>query len=885
MEFRSVKCRRGNVHLILDDVPQIWISASTLASVLSFSEPRRLLDHYEREVGHRKGRMSFPHHVRDAGTDDSVFVKLATVHTVPTRALHQDKLRLLEDLRNDVAVRGYSGWRDARAQVPPPFPRTSASSLTVTQRSRESVGARAGAAPTAAAPAAAVAAAIVDGGVVAGDGSSKCALDKFQWAPHDVATFASPSGAYASPFIAPRERRSSRFSLSSPPPSRRVSVPFSPKTPVQLVRDELGDGDERGAVDVDACYKDDDDVDPDSVSAYLHGVELDEAELALLRRVIEAERPDAAITALAVYPQLVCTMHSVRTTSQLRVAAESNGHLLRSVTTYKKELLLNAKGSTDALLLALQHYHMQHHVHVRYEYCAVEHRVWTFRCRTLTKGELKELVTKLLLGNLAAKLPVELNTDGCRAAAAGHTWVQGVFDPALQGGPRATSMAQPDREPFAPEFCVASVNLLIGLLSHIPCNACKRLAGVTLVERNLMGVETLLHYKCGGCEHDFTFRPFEGKAGALNKMSYVACETSGSLEMVNRYLSVLMGGYVVTSSNGREFASVLAPIIARIANNMMDVQWAYLAVRDKIGPLAFDAAYQRSQRHANHAHNAFESIVDILTKQVVGVVFYNKDTAREQRTGPTVSTPSPFAERGAPPLVTDYKSGAIEAMLMDQAIQWLLQCIVVAKHGPGESRIVWDAALEEAIDALDSIVVDALKAAPGIVALRGHDRVKLYLDWWHRRKAFKKAIRKAAGYNKANVRAKGKEDDPLAQVDRALDDVFSDALYACESFEVFEPKAVSSALAWGISVSTLDDGHRNVWDKLMAKAKTIMGQTRLRMDTTTNELVHNHKNHYVPKGVKCTAERFQMRVWMSVMSWNMLPEWRTRAKNEFLAAF
>ncbi len=925
MELRGVKCTAASLHLILDDVPQLWVSAASVSAVLGFSQPRKLLKHYVGKPGHNKHRSNFPVHVLDSrDAEDVVFVKLATIHAVPARALRREKLELLEQLRSELVIRGFCGWRDMRKQVPPAMERTSRSSHgSVRAPSRRAsaigghvaapVGADAAAplradgagapafadladlvaaaaaavpaaAAAAAAPAAAAAAAIVAGGTVADDGNHACALGEFQWAEHDVATFASPGGANASPFVPPRDRRSGR--LSFPPRLRRVSAPFSPKTPEQRVREDVEEeNDERGAVDVDACYEDDVDLDPVSESAYLHGVELDASELLLLRGVIAAERPDKRIEALSVHPVLVCKMHSVRTTSQLRVAAERDGHLLRTVTTRSKELLLGAKGSTDALLFALQHHRMQHRVNVRYEYCGIDHRVWTFKCSTLSKMELKTLVTKLMLEDLAATLPAELDTAACLAAAQGHSWVQGVFDPALQGGPRVTSMAQPDEEPFAPDACVASVNVLMGLLSHIPCSVCRGVGGVTLVERKLMGVETLIHYKCGGCQRDFTFRPFEGKAGVLNKMSYVACESSGSLEMVNRYLSVLMGAHVVTSSNGREFASVLAPIIVRMADGMMQLQWAYMAVRNKIGPLAFDAAYQRSQRHANHAHNAFESIVDILTKQVVGVVYYYKDAAREQRTGPTLSTPSPFADRGAPPLVTDYKGGAIDAMLMDQSMQWVLQCIVVAKHGASDEPIEWDAALERAIDALDAVVVDALKAAPGIVALRGHNRVKLYLDWWHRRKAFKKAIRKAAGYNKANVRAKGKDDDPLAQVDRALDDVFSDSLYACETFAVFEPKAVSSALAWGISVDELDADNREVWDKLMVKAKTIMGQTRLRMDTTTNELVHNHKNHYVPKGVKCTEERFQMRVWMSVMSWNMVPEWRTRAKNEFLASF
>jgi hypothetical protein len=286
----------------------------------------------------------------------------------------------------------------------------------------------------------------------------------------------------------------------------------------------------------------------------------------------------------------------------------------------------------------------------------------------------------------------------------------------------------------------------------------------------------------------------------------------------------------------------------------------------------------------NHAHNACLTIVFTPTGQVIDSVFYNKIEAKAQSSAGmgVASAPSVFSDAGAPAYSTEYKSAAIEAFTFDMGMQHLVQRVVVAMHeGDRYAVETWPDALQRARDIIEVVVVDAMSSAPSIVAARVGVLTRVMCDWWHRRKSFAKAVGKVAGYSKTGTKPRKASKWPaLSNIRDAVLDIFNQALYTRTAYAEFLAQATASALLCGINVPELGQDDLQQWKKLMATAEEILEEVDPTINTSVNEQVHSHRNHFMVKGVKCTQERFVMLCRMAFMSWNMFPNWTRNLWNE-----
>jgi hypothetical protein len=929
MEVRAFKLRGRDLHIIVDDVGHVWVSAATLASGLQYARPDKFADRYKDDSQHSKDRLEFPHDLLDAAHNGSgLFVRLVTVAEV--MSLTAAKKALLSDLQLQLMEAGLAlvaQERQQRDSLAPLERRSSRAPVHVAQRTSIGGGVL-GSARHAASLHASVAARGVSGAAEEPEPDIGVA-PVFEWVEHDVGAYESN----ASEWEVPRReslrhvgKRSAvenvvayappEYAVPEPPPSpfggdaenacrdglialvvaveQDARAQLAPGTPVGLRRDvRVADtpdalhlfGNEEPLieeVDEHACM---------SVAAQAAD------ELARHYRDVITAAGRGPVGPLRVHPPVVLRVRTTRTTSAIRSIAKANGHLFRPVGaagSRHKELLLDVADVPEALLLSLDHFGMMHRIAARYE-SQGEYRCWLFTCTTLPSPEFRLLIEALMTDNEPVPvLPDDLNTPLCRAMAAEHPWLDGCFSAAEHGGPRGTTLGDKTQHAFADDVCLTSVAEIVAFLSHHPCPRCASVSGCELSKHVKHGVESVLELKCNRveCSHVFTYRPLAGAVGCVNKLAFVAAEMAGSREHVNRFLRGLLGMELRTGSNGSSWIARLAGIVNEVAEDMVMLQWQYASAATVMSAVTLDAFFQRAQRLGNHAHNVCETFVHLRTGNLLDYHFYNRIDVKGDRHMGMLATPSPFVSQGAPALTSEYKPNAIESVVMELAVQKVLQRIVRlfpdAQVLLADGGIDWSESMKLAARSLPVLVVDALQAGPTIIKKWFNDAgalPKVFNDWWHRRKAMSKCLRKLAGIGKGGGKAKVAKFPELEHAHEALNEPFNKALHAKHPFAAFAVVAKERALAHDIKIEELAKGPRAAWDKMMGNAQKTLESVNPDFHTSTNELIHNHRLHFIPKGVKCATVRFVMQTQMTFLSWNRVEGWMATVLMKFLASF
>ncbi len=199
----------------------------------------------------------------------------------------------------------------------------------------------------------------------------------------------------------------------------------------------------------------------------------------------------------------------------------------------------------------------------------------------------------------------------------------------------------------------------------------------------------------------------------------------------------------------------------------------------------------------------------------------------------------------------------------------------------------WDVALAEARQHIECIVLDSLTAGNNVVAkVLGELQGKYWRIDGICGSLLLKMVQKMSGKRKGRVKSVKKTKHPkFCELQDALHKEFSTAMFQGTGFEAFDTAEVTNAALYGIVVAELDEAHTAGWKKLMAKAKKILDSVKPGMNTSTNEQIHSHKNHYAPKGIKMTNGRFDMLMNMTALSWNIVPGWTNRVVEDFLSYF
>lgn len=620
------------------------------------------------------------------------------------------------------------------------------------------------------------------------------------------------------------------------------------------------------------------DGDPMSMSDGEEGDSDDELEL-LESRVV-GKSSFAAREPLISGKELTLYASSLRRTSILRAVAQHLGHALIPVGGHgsrQKRLLLDVFGVAEPLANILEKRHLISVIEIRYEDHGPKQREWWFRCSTLSQDAFYELVRTLLTDAVPAQsLPASLLTEEAEEISRQHPHIVAP----LKAGRRTTTLGEQNVSAFAPDMCFASVDQIICLLAGFACPGCGNVAGISLVGRTLSGIESLIKFSCNGCQRVSTYRPLTGQRGHYNKLAFVAAETSGPRGPINRFLETLFGATILTRSNGVDFQEKLADIVSLQANAELDLQCRYAAVCHREARVfAFDAAFERNARANNHALSLVLTITSAVTGNILHVYILHRKLLSSLRHLGTLCVPSEY--KNGPDSTSNYQQGALEAMGLEIAVQQFTQRLAVAGAGGIEatrewSASDWDSNLLFAGQSICAVVIDALKAGPNII-LRTLPECKIFIDWWHRRKTFSKALRKVS-QQKA---LKG-----FSSLYDVLNDTWMDSMYNKTSFDEFSATAKDEAAKYEIDLENpIDDAHRSAWAKLEKKAKSILEEVDPQMCTSYNEMVHNHKNHYLPKGIKRSRVGFEIGIDMTILSWNNVPGWKEKAKDEFIKSF
>ncbi len=165
--------------------------------------------------------------------------------------------------------------------------------------------------------------------------------------------------------------------------------------------------------------------------------------------------------------------------------------------------------------------------------------------------------------------------------------------------------------------------------------------------------------------------------------------------------------------------------------------------------------------------------------------------------------------------------------------------------------------------------------------------VKVFIDWWHKRKSFNKLLRKLCQGKKSEKvgRSKPSKYPRFANLIDAIGPAFSDFLFHGKLFPEFEHEATVSCLGHGIDLGVLDELHAAAFKNLMTNAKDIFESVVPSMNTQANEALHAHGRFWWSKHVAYSYDHWRALVCFQVLSWNNFPNWRNLVLRNFLQSF
>jgi hypothetical protein len=874
MLFRGVKVANNQFSVIVDDLNVLWVCASDVWRPLLYDRLSRLTEKYGDDNRFSKELLQFPRSIRGDGVcPEELYLKLFNIEEILSkdRALRQDKKDALRKVERGILswfVCGYVDEMKSRELLV--SHRSRAGYVRVdpveSQRSVDRDARR----PDEEAAVANVLASLEDALNVSDedDGVDEPKVGNMTWIEHDYGSFQSPAGSAFRP-----SRHLSRSSGSLPP--RRERPLYVPPTPVyRPPREPLGLGDQ-GLRPMDTGP---DELEENELAEDEEPFSGGDIEELLYREVVASAGLDPDVPLHFSRVPLVIEAASTRTTSEMRDVARLLGHALLPVDGAKcsKILLLDASGAEAGLLAAKRYFNLTHEVFVSYRN-QLDARVWTFVSSTLAKDDLWQLVEVLAFGQPGRKTQNTLDTEHCQELEKEHPWLRGDVD-----GSRETTLSK-NEKPLYGDLCFASPRMFEALFSQSPCKSCRRAAGVQLAGQMKRGCESVLEFQCSNpeCGSKFRFRPLHGPAGMLNKAVFVSSCAAGSTDSTKRFLKFLFGARVLSSSNGREsWVSKLATAVRVEHGKAQELLLCHLVSRNGTTTASGDCCFARNARAGNNLapFSAF-SIMDGVTNNVLFFQsFCRKDLLQlRNKSGGKISLTSPFP--GAPAIETAYQPSGIgiECLMFEIALQLFWQhllvaeerALVVAGGGLDFENIDWSGRPTKVI----GWVMDGMQASQSII-----DRVwpglELFLDWWHKRKNLSKALRKV-----------GKKDADIKQLGDAINSKFADLLYVGGEAGDFDKLVEEQLVGHNMSRDDWDKKTREKWAKIEEVAKETLRVVDTERSTSFNELLHAHKNNFAPKGKKMTAERWEIAMNMTFLSWNGVPNWLQKVYKNFQESF
>jgi hypothetical protein len=282
--------------------------------------------------------------------------------------------------------------------------------------------------------------------------------------------------------------------------------------------------------------------------------------------------------------------------------------------------------------------------------------------------------------------------------------------------------------------------------------------------------------------------------------------------------------------------------------------------------LAVDGFYKRIAKHATMGIAPFMAIsqIDLSSGACLGMGWYNRHEAYAERKNGIYQRASEF---------NVLKKVQTDMVQMECAALQLTSQELVLRFGEKFS--------------LQTICSDALSSAEKTFKQYLGADVKVYIDWWHKRKSFNKLLRKLCQGKKSEKvgRSKPSKYPMFANLIDAIGPAFSDFLFHGKQFSEFEHEATASCLGHGIDLGALDALHATAFKNLMANAKDIFKSVIPSMNTQANEALHAHGRFWWSKHVAYSYDHWRALVCFQVLSWNNFPNWRNLVLQNFLNSF
>ncbi len=554
---------------------------------------------------------------------------------------------------------------------------------------------------------------------------------------------------------------------------------------------------------------------------------------------------------------------SERSSAVIREMVLAAGHRLVNTGTGKHVyfLYIGAARLADAELQGLIHFKRVHLVKMIRSGCGL--KLWTLQSGSFPQFDLDALAEDLFVRDVAC-LPVQASqkTPECISMAAQFPYLQQTI------GQRETSLNETASVKtgffVGPERLVLiRVDSVVKDNDEIPCSFCKHI-GILDAVPIFRGQCLTLRFSCGGCK-----RPFSKQYGTeeLNKALFVASQMTGDASACNRFLATVgVGkGKISHASNGQDwtprlFAASKPVYLLNIQQSLM-----YFMLQNDAA-LAVDGFYKRIAKHATMGIAPFMAIsqIDLSSGTCLGMGWYNRHEAYAERKNGIYQRASEF---------NALKMVQTDMVQMECAALQLTSQELVLRFGDKFS--------------LKTICSDALSSAEKTFKQYLGPEVKVFIDWWHKRKSFNKLLRKLCQGKKSEKvgRSKPSKYPMFANLIDAIGPAFSDFLFHGKLFAEFEHEATASCLGHGIDLGALDDLHATAFKNLMTNAKDIFESVVPSMNTQANEALHAHGRFWWSKHVAYSYDHWRALVCFQVLSWNNFPNRRNLVLQNFLNSF
>lgn len=525
------------------------------------------------------------------------------------------------------------------------------------------------------------------------------------------------------------------------------------------------------------------------------------------------------------------------------------------------KLTLNTKGHNPSQQNALHYFGLDLIVFFGSTYKS-DRRRWIFESDCLDRDALLALATSLLFGALPdPPVHADFANDACGAWRHAHPWLCQSGTSLGTDAPPASFLTGENAVAFA---------TVAGLKRLLAVRCCKQ-PKVSIDFLSTSGIAATAHVICR-CETSSTVFLGAEDSTYFNRAAFVASQMSGRPAAVERFLSLLgLSGNIVNrdakGSLRRELA-LAANVVFEQARSII-LQYATLA---NVGVLSADLVHKRMAKRQTmgEAYSTCLTTGDPRLGKVINIFVTDRRIAQEQlRNNKVIEMPSPIAD--GPVLRSTL--GGVEHYTFElgiQATKQLLEASLSGREGAHLPAVPWK---------LEKIITDSLSSAPNSVRrVFGDDSVQVMSDFWHKRNAFRKAIKNVKKQRTADKEPKFPQ---FQRLDETLPLIFSDSLFDKKSKDEFIAIVEQHVVASSIQVRC-DEKHTKAWDSLLKKAGKMYDKITVEMNTSINELFHAHLRFFCIKGDPMSPRHWETLLKFAYLSYNNYPSWQLEVLKQFL---